>query len=57
MNDDYDQEDLIEAVERLNSLKNKLDGLIYDSVLEPIDDVIRQAFLARRHINKLEKTQ
>ena len=57
MNDEYDQEDLIGAIERLNSLKNKLDGLIYDSVLEPIDDVIRQAFLARRHINKLEETQ
>ena len=57
MNDEYDPEDLIEAVERLNSLKNKLDGLIYDSLLEPIDDMIRQAFLAKRHINKLEQTQ
>ena len=57
MNEDYDPENLLEAIEKAGALRAVLDGLVYDSKLEVIDELIRQAFLARKRIRQLGNPQ
>ena len=57
MNDKYDPDSLIMAIEEAENLRNQLSMFIYESTLEPIYDLVRQASIAKQRIDELEKTQ
>lgn len=57
MNDEYDADSLATAIEEAENLRNQLSMFIYESTLEPIYDLVRQASIAKQRIDELEQTR
>ena len=57
MNDEYEADSLMMAIEDAEAMCNYLSNVIYESTFDPVKSLINQALAAKQRIDELEQTQ
>ena len=57
MNEEYEADSLMMAVEEAEAMCNYLGNVIYESSLDPVRALIGQALAAKKRIDELENPQ